>query len=495
MLIEHAMATAAMYALVPACGARGTGQRARKNAKVSHKMAKGALHQRGPKPRAAAAEAPAAALTKQDLVDYIKSGCKPKEQWRIGTEHEKFGYRLEDLRPIEYDQVKVLLDALVERFDWTPIMEGENIIGAKLDGQSVTLEPGGQFELSGAPLQNLHMTCAEVHNHLYQVKTVASEIGVGFMGLGFNPKWTVPDIPVMPKGRYKIMKAYMPTRGNRGLDMMFRTCTIQVNLDYSSEEDMVRKFRTSLALQPIATALFANSPFKDGKPAGCASLRADTWTDVDPDRTGTLAFAFEDGFGFDAYTEYILDVPMYFVYRNGEYIDVTGESFRDFMEGKLPQLPGDYPTLDDWEQHLTTAFPEVRLKRYIEMRGADGGPWSKICALPALWVGLLYDEQALSEAEALVADWTQEERDYLRTAVAKDALRAEFRGRTVGELAKEVVLIAKAGLKRRGQNEENFVDGLLEMAETGKSQADMLVDMYENQWKGDIDPIFKKMSF
>ena len=481
-------------------------------------------------------------LTKEDLVDYIRSGCKPKKDWRcvpalrarsvalartlerypshlrasslfalyratltrdssrparrIGTEHEKFGFQLDTLKPIEYEaHVQKLLQALVDRFDWEPIMEAGNIIGAKQNGQSVTLEPGGQFELSGAPLSNLHQTCAEVHSHLYQVKTVSRELGVGFLGLGFQPKWSVEDTPVMPKGRYKIMKQYMPTRGTRGLDMMFRTCTIQVNLDFADEKDMIRKFRTSLALQPVATALFANSPFCDGKPSGQKSLRSKVWEDTDPDRTGTLSWVFEDGFGFDRYAEYVLDVPMYFVYRDGVYHDVTGESFRDFMEGKLPQFPGEYPTLDDWEQHLTTCFPEVRLKRYMEMRGADGGPWGNICALPALWVGLLYDEQALADAAALVADWTSEEREFLRSAVTKEGLQTPFRDGTVQDVAIEMVRISKEGLTRRGANEENFVDELMEMAVSGRSSADALLDDYVNKWGMDIDRIYKQLSF
>ena len=374
-------------------------------------------------------------------------------------------------------------------------MEKECIIGAVKDGQSVTLEPGGQFELSGAPLANLHQTCSEVHSHLYQVKTVCKELGVAFLGLGFQPKWSVEETPVMPKGRYRVMKAYMPTVGTRGLDMMFRTCTIQVNLDFSDERDMVRKFRTSLALQPVATALFANSPFCDGKPSGKKSLRSAVWEDTDPDRTGTLAWVFEDGFGFERYAEYVLDVPMYFVYRDGTYHDVTGESFRDFMEGRLPQFPGEFPTLDDWEQHLTTCFPEVRLKRYMEMRGADGGPWGSICALPALWVGLLYDRKALDDAEALVSDWTSEEREYLRTAVTQDALQTPFRDGTVQDVAIEMVRIAKEGLTRRGCNEENFVDGLAEMARTGKTGADIMLDDYVNKWGMNVDKIYDAMTF
>ena len=391
--------------------------------------------------------------------------------------------------------MKKLLNALVDRFDWEPIMEKEFIIGAKKDGQSVTLEPGGQFELSGAPLANLHQTCAEVHSHLYQVKTVCKELGVAFLGLGFQPKWSVDQTPVMPKGRYRVMKAYMPTVGTKGLDMMFRTCTIQVNLDFSDERDMIRKFRTSLALQPVATALFANSPFCDGKPSGFKSLRSRVWEDTDAARTGTLAWVFEDDFGFEKYAEYILDVPMYFVYRNGEYHDVTGQSFRDFMAGTLPGFEGQTPTLDDWEQHLTPAFPEVRLKRYMEMRGGDGGPWGNICALPALWVGLLYDSKALDDAEALVSDWTPEEREYLRTAVTKDALQTPFRDGTVQDVAIEMVRIAKEGLARRGANEENFVDGLMDMATSGVTMADEMLDKYVNKWGMCIDKVYDDYVF
>mmetsp|Transcript_9118 Transcript_9118/g.30396 ORF Transcript_9118/g.30396 Transcript_9118/m.30396 type:complete len:493 (+) Transcript_9118:118-1596(+) len=444
----------------------------------------------------AEAKAVAPPLTKKDLVDYLASGCKPKENWRIGTEHEKFGFQLGSLKPIEYEaHVQKLLQALVDRFDWAPMMEGEFIIGALKDGQSVTLEPGGQFELSGAPLVNLHQTCAEVHSHLYQVKTVCKELGVAFLGVGFQPKWSVEDTPVMPKGRYKVMKKYMPTVGTRGLDMMFRTCTIQVNLDFKDEEDMIRKFRTSLALQPIATALFANSPFCDGKPSGSKSLRSKVWEDTDAARTGTLAWVFEPDFGFEKYAEYIMDVPMYFVYREGKYVDVTGQSWRDFMEGKLPQFPGVTPTLDDWEQHLTTAFPEVRLKRYMEMRGGDGGSWNNICALPALWVGLLYDAQALADAEALVSDWTAEEREYLRTAVTKDALQTPFRNGTVQDVAIEMCRIAKEGLTRRGANEENFVDSLIEMANTGVTGSDEMLEKYVNKWGMNIDKIYDEYVF
>eukprot|EP00899_Mesostigma_viride_P024111 jgi/Mesvir1/4885/Mv11153-RA.2 len=359
-----------------------------------------------------------------DLIAFLASGCKPRTAFRIGTEHEKFGYDLKTLKPLPYEGgIKYLLENIRDRFDWQPIMENGYIIGLKQAGQSITLEPGGQFELSGAPLKTLHETCAEVNNHLYQVKAVCSEIGAGFLGVGFNPKWSIPDVPIMPKGRYKIMREYMPTVGTMGLDMMFRTCTVQVNLDFSSEQDMVDKMRVGLALQPVATALFANSPFKEGKPNGFMSYRSHVWTDVDNARCGDLPFVFEKGFDFTRYVDYMLDVPMYFVYRDGQYLNATGKSFRDFLNGKLSILPGERPTMTDWENHLTTAFPEVRLKRYIEMRGADSGPWKSICALPAFWVGLIYDEKSLSACLDLIADWKPEERAYLRANVRPSTTR------------------------------------------------------------------------
>jgi len=431
----------------------------------------------------------------EDMVGFMAGGCKSREQWRIGTEHEKFGFHISDKSPMDYDDVRTLLEGLRDRFGWEPIMEGENIIGVKLDGQSVTLEPGGQFELSGAPLETLHQSCNEVNSHLYQVKAVAEEIGVGFLGAGFQPKWSVEETPVMPKGRYRIMKQYMPTVGSMGLDMMFRTCTIQVNLDYESEQDMVEKFRIGLALQPIATALFANSPFKDGEPSGFKSLRSHVWTDVDNARTGDLPFVFEEGFGFERYAEYMLDVPMYFVYRDGEYINAVGQSFRDFLAGELPALPGEFPTIADWENHLTTAFPEVRLKTFLEMRGADGGPFRSICALPALWVGLLYDAEAQRQALQLVEDWTEEERAFLRAEVPRLGLQTPFRGGTVQDIALAVLDISKGGLERRGHKEANFLRPLFHIAETGQSRADAQLAKFQNEWEDSIDPLYKELIF
>jgi glutamate--cysteine ligase len=441
--------------------------------------------------------------SKRDLVEYLEAGCKPRDAWRIGTEHEKFAYRLNDLRPLPYDGVPGIRGVLegLERFGWLPVFEGENVIALTLDGQSVTLEPGGQIELSGAPLANLHETCAEVHRHLGQVKEVGAEIGAGFLGLGFQPKWRRADVPTMPKGRYEIMKRYMPTKGGLGVDMMHRTCTVQVNLDFASEADMVRKFRVGLALQPVATALFANSPFTEGAPNGFLSYRSHIWTDTDPDRTGILPFVFDDGMGFERYADHVLDVPMYFVYRGGEYIDATGESFRDFLDGQLPALPGEKPTMKDWEDHLTTLFPEVRMKQFIELRGADGGRWGWLCALPAMWTGLLYDAAALDAAWDEVVDFSGEDHAYLRAEVPRQGLKTPFRGETVGDLAARVVGIAREGLGARacqdasGVDERTYLAELEAILESGQTPAEDLLARYHGAWGGSVDPVFTEFAF
>ncbi len=440
---------------------------------------------------------------KRDLVEYLASGCKPPADWRIGTEHEKFGFRLSDLRPLDYEGpngIRAMLEGL-QRFGWEPILEAGKPIGLTYQGQAISLEPGGQFELSGAPLATLHDTCAEVHSHLVQVKAVAEEIGAVFVGVGFQPKWRREDIPVMPKARYDIMRAYMPTRGSLGLDMMLRSCTVQVNLDFADEADMVTKMRVGLALQPIATAIFANSPFTEGRPNGYLSYRSKVWTDTDPDRCGTLPFVFEDGMGFERYVDYALDVPMYFVYRDGRYIDASGQSFRDFLDGRLPALPGERPTLGDWDGHLTTLFPEVRLKRYIEMRGADSGPWDIICGLPALWVGLLYDSGTLDAAWQMVRDWTPEEHAHLRAEVPRRALATEFRGRPLLALAREVLDLSRQGLARlgrldaTGRDEVHFLDPLEEIVSSGRTPAEGLLDAYYNEWNGNIDPLITECAY
>lgn len=450
------------------------------------------------------AQAPETPITsKAQLVEYLAQGSKPAEQWRIGTEHEKFAYTTSDFRPLPYEGevgIKRLLNEL-QRFGWQPVEENGKVIALTMNGQSITLEPGGQFELSGAPLETIHQTCIEVSTHLKQVREIGGELGFAMMGLGFNPKWRRDDIPVMPKGRYGIMRAYMPKKGNLGLDMMLRTCTVQVNLDYASEADMVKKFRVGLALQPLATALFANSPFTEGKPNGFLTYRSQIWTDTDPDRTGMLGFVFDDGMSFERYVDHALTVPMYFVHRDGKYVDASGQSFKDFMAGKLPALPGATPTLKDWADHITTLFPEVRLKRFLEMRGADAGPWSRLCALPALWVGLLYDQGALDAAWDLCRDWTLAEREQLRTDVTKYGLHTPLRGRPLKHYAEQMVQIAMGGLKARnrmspaGEDETHFLEPLVRIVESGETPAEGLLKLYNSRWNKSVDPAFSELAY
>ncbi len=440
---------------------------------------------------------------REQLIEYIAAGEKPKANWLIGTEHEKFGFRLDDLRPLTWEGpqgIGVLLEGLT-RFGWERVIEKGKLIALLREGASVTLEPAGQFELSGAALENIHQTCNEVHVHLKEVKTVADEMGVGFLGMGFQPKWKREDMPWMPKGRYAIMRRYMPTVGDLGLDMMSRTCTVQVNLDFSSEADMVQKFRTSLALQPIATALFADSPFTDGKPNGYLSYRSHIWTDTDPDRTGMLDFVFEDGFSYERYVDYMLDVPMYFSYRDGIYHDLAGQSFRKFMRGELADLPGATPTMTDWTDHMTTAFPEVRMKRFLEMRGADGGPWSRLCALPAFWVGLLYDSSALDAAWDLVKDFTREERNALRDGVPKYGLKLPFRNGTLRDIAVEALKISAHGLRQRarknweGADESIFLTPLIEIVQANETPAERKLALYNGPWNHSVDPVFREFLY
>ena len=438
---------------------------------------------------------------RDQLISVFARGEKPPENWRIGTEHEKFVYAQGDHHAPSYDEekgIRALLMGLTG-YGWEPIVEGGNVIALGGADGTISLEPAGQLELSGAPLENLHQTCAETGRHLQQVKAVGEELGIGFLGLGMWPDKKREDLPVMPKGRYGIMLRHMPRVGTMGLDMMLRTCTIQTNLDYGSEADMVKKFRVSLALQPLATALFANSPFTEGKPNGFLSYRSHIWSDTDPARTGMLPFVFEDGFGYERYADYALDVPMYFVYRDGHYIDAAGQSFRDFLDGRLPALPGEKPTVSDWNDHLSTAFPEVRLKSFLEMRGADGGPWNRICALPALWVGLLYHEPTLDAAWDLVRSWTMEEREALRSAVPRLALDAPIPGGgTLLDLAREVLPIARAGLVARarlnkaGDSEAGFLEPLEEIVASGKVPAQRLLDKFHGEWAGDITRIYEE---
>src|SRR5215472_6531385 len=401
--------------------------------------------------------------SREDLVAWFEAGSKPKSRFRLGTEHEKFVFTLEGHNPVPYEgrrSIRALLEGMQHLLGWEPIVEAGNIIGLfdVTGGGAISLQPGGQFELSGAPVETVHQTCSELMAHLAQVREVAGPLGIGFLGLGMTPDWTRAEMPTMPKGRYKIMTAYMPKVGKLGLDMMYRTCTVQTNLDFSSEDDMVKKLRVSLALQPVGTALFANSPFTEGKPNGFLSMRSEIWRDTDNQRAGMLPWAFESGMGFERYVDYALDVPMYFVKRGEKYIDVSGRSFRDFFAGKLPELPGERPTISDWANHLSTIFPEVRLKRYLEMRGADGGPWRRLPSLTAFWVGLLYDDDALNACWDMVKSWTAAERQKLRDDVPRLGFKAKIRDRNVFTLAEETLRLCSRGLARRKRLDRNGRD-------------------------------------
>jgi glutamate--cysteine ligase len=452
----------------------------------------------GPTPETEAARAPIE--NRDQLISYFTEGFKPKSDWRIGTEHEKFPFLKSTLGPVPYEgasSIRALLEGLRDHFGWSGVYEGANII-ALADPHSmanISLEPGGQFELSGAPVNTVNATCSEIAEHLKQVREIGDKLGIGFLGLGASPVWTRAETPIMPKGRYKIMAPYMDKVGSMGRDMMFRTCTVQVNLDYASEADMVKKLRTSIALQPLATALFSNSPFLEGKPNGYQSFRSHVWTDTDNSRAGMTPFVFEDGMGFERYVDYALDVPMYFAMRDGKYVNTAGESFRKFLEGQLPQLPGEKPTIKDWADHLTTIFPEVRLKKYLEMRGADSGLADKLCALPAFWVGLLYEQSALDAAWDLVKSATTEQRQSMRDAVPVHGLNAKFMGQSLRDLAREVLSIARKGLDLRHYSEGKFLDVLDEEVRTGHTQSDVLLEKYHGAWGKDIKKIFVESAY
>jgi glutamate--cysteine ligase len=430
------------------------------------------------------------------LAELIASGCKPKADWRIGTEHEKFGWLTDTRMPLPYGGERSIsaLFAGLQAFGWAPIAEAENIIGMTRNGANISLEPGGQFELSGAPLENLHQGAAELQNHLDEVKSIADPLGIKFMGIGAAPEWSHDQMPVMPKGRYRLMTDYMGRVGTHGTQMMYRTCTVQVNLDYASEADMVKKLRVALALQPVATALFASSPFFDGKLNGHKSWRSRIWRGLDDSRTGMLPFAFDGDFGFQAYVDWVLDVPMYFVYRDGKYINALGQSFRDFLAGNLPALPGEKPTLSDWADHMTTVFPEARVKKYIEMRGADCGDQAYIDALPAFWVGLMYDQTALDSAWDLVKGFDTETREGLRVAASVKALQGEANGVKLLDLAHAAVGLSHAGLAARGLGEEKYLKPLVHSLKSGTTQADRWLRAYHGEWAADLSKIYQASS-
>ena len=431
------------------------------------------------------------------LAAYMESGNKPRDQWLIGAEHEKFGWLTDTRAPLPYAgprSISAIFDGLATRYGWTPVREGDHFIGLTRDGANVSLEPGGQFELSGAPLASTLAVAAELQTHLDEVRSIADPLGIRFMGIGAAPEWSHDQMPVMPKGRYRLMTDYMGRVGTHGTQMMYRTSTVQVNLDYASEADMVQKLRVSLALQPVATALFASSPFFDGKPNGHRSWRSRIWRGLDDTRTGMLPFAFDDGMGFQAYVDWVLDVPMYFVYRDGKYINALGQSFRDFLKGQLPALPGEKPTLSDWADHMTTVFPEARVKKYIEMRGADCGDQAHIAALPAFWVGLMYDQTALDAAWDLVKGFDAATREGLRVAASVSALQGEAGGVKLIDLARAAVGLSHAGLVARGLGEEAQLAPLAQSLKTGRVQADKWLELYEGDWGKSLQPLYAAAS-
>ena len=444
--------------------------------------------------------------SRDELVAWFAAGEKPRERFRVGTEHEKFAFTLARNEPVPYEgdrSIRALLEGMQSLLGWEALMEGPNIIGLSdvTGGGAISLEPGGQFELSGAPVATVHRTCSELMAHLAQLREVAEPLGIGFLGIGMTPNWSRSEMPTMPKGRYRIMTAYMPKVGRLGLDMMYRTCTVQANLDFSSEADMVKKLRVSLALQPVATALFANSPFTEGKPNGFLSFRSEIWRDTDPDRSGMLPWAFEPGMGYERWADYALGVPMYFVKRGDRYIDVAGRSFRELLAGKLPELPGERATVSDWANHLSTIFPEVRLKRYLEMRGSDGGPWGRLPSLSAYWVGLLYDDACLDAAWDIVRGWTAEERQKLRDEVPRLGFRAAIRGRDLLSIARETLSLARAGLTRRkkfdpyGADETRYLKPLEELTERGETPAEELLRKFHGPWGGSVDPVYTEYAY
>jgi len=444
--------------------------------------------------------------THEDLVAWFEAGSKPRSHFRIGTEHEKFVFTVDGHNPVSYEGrrgIRALLEGMQHLLGWEPIIEAGNIIGLfdVTGGGAISLEPGGQFELSGAPVETVHQTCSELMAHLAQVKEVARPLGIGFLGLGMTPNWSLAQIPMMPKGRYRIMTAYMPKVGGHGLDMMYRTCTVQTNIDYSSEADMVKKLRVSLALQPVATAMFANSPFTEGQPNGFLSFRSEIWRDTDPDRSGMLPWAFEPGMGFERYVDYALGVPMYFIKRGERYIDVAGQSFRDLMEGRLQALPGERATISDWANHISTIFSEVRLKRYLEMRGADGGPWRRLPALPAYWAGILYDDDSLDAAWDLVKDWTAAERQKLRDDVPRLGFAASVGGQSVLQLAKTTIALADKGLARRRrldarvQDETRYLRQIEDYVSRGITPAEELLEKFHGPWGHSVEPVFKEYAY
>jgi glutamate--cysteine ligase len=436
-------------------------------------------------------DAPVASV--EELVDFLRRWEKPRDRWRVGTEHEKIGLYEADHAPVPYETergIGTLLERIAEVDGWGRITEGPNVIALEKDGASITLEPGGQFELSGAPLRTIHETCDEFHRHLDLMKRVSEPLGIVWLGLGMHPIHGVDRIPRMPKERYAIMQSYLPKRGALALDMMFTTATVQANYDFADEADMVAKMRAAMGLTPIVSAMFANSSLSGGKANGFVSRRLHVWQQVDPDRCGLLPLVFEPDFGYRRYVEWALDVPMFFVVRDGEHRPAKGMRFRTFLrEGGA----GTRATLSDFDRHLTTLFPDVRLKHIIEVRGADAVPPGLTCSLPALWKGLLYDDEALAAAWHLVRHSSQEEREVAREDAARRGLGASFAGRSMLDLARELTAIAREGLRRirhagrRDPDETPFLDPILDQLESGASPGQVVLDRWEGEWGRSVD--------
>jgi glutamate--cysteine ligase len=440
-------------------------------------------------------EAPIEAV--DQLVEFLRRSEKPPERWRVGTEHEKVGLWVPELRPVPYEGergIAALLDAVAESDGWTRLREGEHLVALRKDGASVTLEPGGQLELSGAPLRTIHETCSEFQTHLAMMKRVCEPLGIVWLGLGMHPIHGVPEIPSMPKSRYRIMRSYLPARGSLSLEMMYATATVQANYDFSDEADMVAKMRTALAVSPIVSAIFANSSLSEGKANGFVSRRLHIWQHTDPERTGLLPFVFEPDMGYRRYIEWALDVPMFFFVREGSYHPAGGMTFRRFLrEGWGEQRA----TFADFDRHLTTLFPEVRLKHVIEVRGADAVPPGLTCSLPALWKGILYDADALEAAWRLVGDATQEEREAARSEVSRRGLAAHYAGRPMLELAGELARTASEGLRRIGHagrrdpDESSFLDPVFEQLATGASPGQIVLERWEGEWQRSPDRLIE----
>jgi glutamate--cysteine ligase len=427
---------------------------------------------------------------RDDLVVPFVEACKPRSEWRIGPEMEKFGLIEATRRPLPYlgdKSVLRVLEYLAQNHGWVAEREHEGgpIIALMRGGASITLEPGAQLELSGDKAENIHQVCAELRAHLREIDPVSKTMGVRWLGVGFHPLARREDFEWVPKQRYGVMREYLPTRGGHALDMMLRTCTVQVNLDYASEADAMRKMRVALALAPATTAMFANSPWKEGRPHGGVTYRGRVWLDVDPDRTGLCPALWKRGSRFEDYVEWALDVPMFLIKRGGHAIANTGQPFRSFLKSGFE---GHSATMEDWKTHLNTIFPEVRLKKTIEVRGADVQSTDLACALPALWTGILYDDRALAEAEALVEGWTHDEVADLRTRAWRDGLRATFRGGSLIGIAQRMVAIADGGLERRGvvdascgKDERVHLARLRKLVGEGRCPADALLDRFDRE--------------